>query len=393
MRIRTQLVVSFLLLSVVPLAGITLWSFVTSRAAVRKAREAEAQKLADEIRDPVEAAIGKLRARMQRFRGRRTPHSEFDRALAKAIEAAEREEMKLLLVSILAPQQVQEGVVPFARDIDGWLYAPTPPQAAIAAALGLGKVPNDLKAPFAVRPEDWVVALTKDLGSGIAVGVARPIEEPLRVMRGASVRNLFAGLAIVALAILGILPLSRRMTARLDALAEGAIELGKGNLDVRVPVASHDEFGRLAATFNHMAEELKPSKPSSWLRSGCITSSRSPAASRMSCCPGHRSAPRSPRSRAFRRRPGRSGGTSSTTSSSPRARPPSSSATSRGRGSRRRCSWRTPKPRSAPAYLSSTPSCRWRRRSTSSSTRARRRRSTSRSSWPFSTARTACCAM
>jgi serine phosphatase RsbU (regulator of sigma subunit) len=259
MRIRTQLVLSFLLLSVVPLAGISIWSFVTSRASVRKAIVAEAQQLADEIRDPVEAAIVQLRARMQRLRGRehRPTTSEFDRALAKALEAAEREELKLLLVSILAPQQVQEGVVPFARDADGWLYAPTPSQAAIAAALGLGRVPPAAKPSIPVRPEDWVVAVMPDQGSGIAVGVARPIDEPLRAIRRTAVRNLVAGLAIVTLAILGILPLSRRMTVRLDALAEAAVELGKGNLEVRVPIASNDEFGRLAATFNHMAEELK----------------------------------------------------------------------------------------------------------------------------------------
>ena len=260
MNLRTQLVLSFVLLSVLPLSGVTIWSYLTSRAGVRTAIAAEAQRLADEMRDPVEAAIEQLRARMQRLRGRehRPTESEFERALSKALDAAERDELRLLLTSLLAPQQAQEGVVPFARDADGSLYAPTPAQAAIAAALGLGKAPpGGLRLPFPIKPEDWVVAQTRDLGSGIAVGVARPVDEPLRAMRQTAARNLATGLALVALAILGILPLSRRMTARLDALAKGALELGHGNLDVRVPIASNDEFGRLAATFNRMAEELK----------------------------------------------------------------------------------------------------------------------------------------
>jgi serine phosphatase RsbU (regulator of sigma subunit) len=260
MSLRAQLVLSFLLLSVVPLSGVTIWSYLTSRAGVRKAIAAEAQQLADEMRDPVEAAIGELRARMQRLRGRehRPTDSEFERALSKALDSAEREELKLLLTALLAPQQAQEGVVPFARDSDGWLYAPTPAQAAIAAALGLGKGPPGVRPPFPIKPEDWVVALTRDdLGSGTAVGVARPVDEPLRAMRRTAAWNLAAGLALVGLAILGILPLSRRMTAKLEKLAAGALDLGRGNLDVRVAITSHDEFGHLAATFNRMAEELK----------------------------------------------------------------------------------------------------------------------------------------
>jgi sigma-B regulation protein RsbU (phosphoserine phosphatase) len=75
-------------------------------------------------------------------------------------------------------------------------------------------------------------------------------------MRRTAVRNLAWGLALVGMALLGILPLSRRMTQDLTRLAAGAERLASGDLEARVPVRSRDEFGRLAATFNRMAEEL-----------------------------------------------------------------------------------------------------------------------------------------
>jgi hypothetical protein len=45
MKIRTQLVLAFLLLSVLPLTGIVLYSYSSSQRAVRKAVEAEAEEL------------------------------------------------------------------------------------------------------------------------------------------------------------------------------------------------------------------------------------------------------------------------------------------------------------------------------------------------------------
>src|SRR3954463_13170500 len=49
MKIRTQLVLAFLLLAVVPLAGIVLYSYYSSLRAVRRATETEARTLTREM--------------------------------------------------------------------------------------------------------------------------------------------------------------------------------------------------------------------------------------------------------------------------------------------------------------------------------------------------------
>ncbi|MGB5552957.1 MAG: SpoIIE family protein phosphatase, partial [Thermoanaerobaculia bacterium] len=48
-----------------------------------------------------------------------------------------------------------------------------------------------------------------------------------------------------------------RMTSKLTLLTAGAERLAGGDLEARVPLASRDEFGQLARSFNRMAQELR----------------------------------------------------------------------------------------------------------------------------------------
>jgi sigma-B regulation protein RsbU (phosphoserine phosphatase) len=64
------------------------------------------------------------------------------------------------------------------------------------------------------------------------------------------------GLAVMALALVGIIPLSSKMTRNLTVLTEEAEKLAQGDLTARVQVASKDEFGKLSLAFNHMAQEI-----------------------------------------------------------------------------------------------------------------------------------------
>jgi sigma-B regulation protein RsbU (phosphoserine phosphatase) len=96
----------------------------------------------------------------------------------------------------------------------------------------------------------------KDPQSGLTFGIARPLGDRLGDLQSTTARNLGYGLVVVALAMIGIIPLSSRMTRNLSVLTKEADNLAHGDLSARVPVASKDEFGKLAQAFNRMAEDL-----------------------------------------------------------------------------------------------------------------------------------------
>ena len=52
---------------------------------------------------------------------------------------------------------------------------------------------------------------------------------------------------------------SRWFTNPIRKLSNGAQEIASGNYDVQIKVERHDEIGRLAEDFNHMAAEVKRS--------------------------------------------------------------------------------------------------------------------------------------
>jgi serine phosphatase RsbU (regulator of sigma subunit) len=159
--------------------------------------------------------------------------------------------------SVLSRGRRRPNDIPFAIDAEGKLHTQDPADQEKLAALAL--TPSDAGVKTETREtarRDWVVATRKDANSKLTLGVARPIGEALLQIRHTSVRNLCYGLGMVGLALMGILPLSGKMTRNLAVLADGAERLAKGNLAARVPVKTKDEFGKLAETFNRMAQEL-----------------------------------------------------------------------------------------------------------------------------------------
>jgi len=64
------------------------------------------------------------------------------------------------------------------------------------------------------------------------------------------------GLAIIFLASLGGVLVSRRFTRPLERLSEAVRKVAKGNFDVNVDIHSNDEIGQLSKSFNEMAAEL-----------------------------------------------------------------------------------------------------------------------------------------
>jgi methyl-accepting chemotaxis protein len=62
--------------------------------------------------------------------------------------------------------------------------------------------------------------------------------------------------SIFVTSLLGFL-LIRHTNESLMRLREGTVRIGGGDLDYRITVPSHDEFGQLAAAFNDMSEKLR----------------------------------------------------------------------------------------------------------------------------------------
>ena len=67
------------------------------------------------------------------------------------------------------------------------------------------------------------------------------------------------GLAEALIITLALMILTRRLTRPLDGLVQGIEKIGRGDLDIRIPVQSKDEFGCLAEGVNQMALRLQES--------------------------------------------------------------------------------------------------------------------------------------
>jgi serine phosphatase RsbU (regulator of sigma subunit) len=255
MRLRTQLAIAFLLFAVVPLLGVTLYTWLGSQRAFRQAVAAEAQSLATEMSLRVDIVADQLKERLQRMADRPAAGEEtpYQKARREAIAAAEGEELRLLLRAILSSAERRQGAIPFAIDRERRLYAPDPADEAVLVALGVVPGTPVTRADAG----DWVVGTRVDEETGIRIGVARPVGPALTEIRRTAARNLALGLGLAAVALLGVLPLSRRMTRHLASLTEGAERLAAGDLDVRVPVPHGQEFRHLALTFNRLARDLR----------------------------------------------------------------------------------------------------------------------------------------
>jgi serine phosphatase RsbU (regulator of sigma subunit) len=160
------------------------------------------------------------------------------------------------LTMILGFARRDQGEIPFAIDRTGALHTPEPRDKTHLQTLGVERTALVAASGTPRRSGDWIIVARRAPG-GITFGIARPIGESLREIRRASVRNLGLGLLVIALAFVGIIPISHRMTQHLTALTSGVRQLAGGDFRARVPVRSGDEFGALASAFNQMAEDLE----------------------------------------------------------------------------------------------------------------------------------------
>ncbi|HVJ26105.1 MAG TPA: SpoIIE family protein phosphatase [Vicinamibacterales bacterium] len=156
---------------------------------------------------------------------------------------------------VFSTTQRDRGEVPFAVAKDGTVYARTEADKTRVAAFGDVARPG---GPAVVSKGDWIIVTTEDKsGSGLRLGVARPVGDSLATLRRAAARNAGLGLLFITIALVGIVPLSAHMTRNLSALNEGVSRIAKGDYHARVPVKSNDEVGQLARAFNQMATDVE----------------------------------------------------------------------------------------------------------------------------------------
>jgi len=176
----------------------------------------------------------------------------------KVVHAANVEvNLPNLLGTVFATTRRDRGEVPFAVGKDGRLYTPTDDDRKKIEALGGGVAKPDTP-PGTTRLADWIVVATADpTGSGLKFGIARPLGDSLQSLRRTSARNAGFGLAFIGLALIGIVPISSRLTRNLSTLSDGVRRIAHGDYRARVKVGSNDEIGRLASAFNQMAEDVE----------------------------------------------------------------------------------------------------------------------------------------
>ena len=162
-----------------------------------------------------------------------------------------------LLATVLTTTRRDRGEIPFAVAKDGRLFTQTEDDKKKIEAIG-GNVTKPDEPAGTHRVGDWIVVSTADpTGSGLRFGIARPVGDSLLALRRTSARNAGFGLAFIGLALIGIFPLSSRLTRNLSTLSDGVHRIAAGDYSARVEVKSNDEVGRLATAFNQMAEDVE----------------------------------------------------------------------------------------------------------------------------------------
>jgi serine phosphatase RsbU (regulator of sigma subunit) len=160
-----------------------------------------------------------------------------------------------LLATVFANTRRDSGEIPFAVGRDGHLYAATDADRARLATLDVARIDD---APGTKRVGNWIVVTMPDRsGAGLRFGIARPVGNLLSDLRRTTARNAGFGLLFIAIALVGIVPLSARLTRNLTSLTDGVGRIARGDYAARVPVKSGDEIGRLAAAFNRMAGDVE----------------------------------------------------------------------------------------------------------------------------------------
>ncbi len=95
------------------------------------------------------------------------------------------------------------------------------------------------------KGNDWTLIICTPAEAAFAP--AREIRKKMETI------SFIIGICVLLIVII----FSRKVSKPIEKLSAAAIEIGKGNLDVKIDVASKDEIGQLAQAFKTMASDLK----------------------------------------------------------------------------------------------------------------------------------------
>jgi serine phosphatase RsbU (regulator of sigma subunit) len=220
---------------------------------------AELQRKADEVRREAEAeakarpsqAPAPMKRRSELSGSRLAVTLERDGQVVRTASA----EINLpnVLMTVFSSVPRAQGEVPFAVGPEGRLYASTEAAREAVEPLSPAQLPNG-----ASTLREWVVIMTEDpTGSGLRLGIARPVGDSLAALRRTAARNAGLGLLFIGLSIVVIVPLSGRLTRDLSILSGAVKRIAHGDYRTRVQLKSRDEIGELALAFNQMAADIE----------------------------------------------------------------------------------------------------------------------------------------
>ena len=160
-----------------------------------------------------------------------------------------------VLATVFSTTKSDRGELPFAVAKDGTLYTRSDVDKPRVASLGAVAKPD---GPSMVRLPEWIVVTTQDQsGSGLRLGIARPVSDSLASLRRTAARNAGLGLLFIGAMLIAIVPLSSQLTRNLTTLSGAVERIAQGEYHTRVPVRANDEVGQLAVAFNKMAADVE----------------------------------------------------------------------------------------------------------------------------------------
>jgi serine phosphatase RsbU (regulator of sigma subunit) len=161
-----------------------------------------------------------------------------------------------MLMTVFQSTPREQGELPFAVDKDGKVYAQSDEDKKRVEDFGAVATPNGPLGKV-VLPEWIVVTTAGPAGTGIRFGIARPTGDSIAALRRTAGRNVGFGLLFIAVALVGVVPVSSRLTRNLEKLTEGVSRIARGDYAARVSLKSSDEIGALATAFNSMAADVE----------------------------------------------------------------------------------------------------------------------------------------